>query len=387
MFELRIAIRHLTSRRRQTTLSVLAIALAVAVLMVTVTMLAGLTQVFYSETVDKLPHVTVEPVENEKDIQLYQSLATDIRSMAGVTGVSPVLSGQSFFRYKEKARKVVLQGVTVSDLDAVMHLSRNIVKGSLRDLGTTRSGVVIGDDLAGKLKASVGDTVDVSYPDSNPVTLKVVGIYDTGTSLDETLAYTQLPTAQDFFGKHGAVNMILVRLDNPDNAKRIADAIDMTGHPASSWEEKNPEILQTIKLESLMHLIIYGMLVVIASFGIISTMVMVVMGKKKEIGMLMAMGATRKSIMTIFLLESGLLGLTGAVLGVTAGILIAISFGSVTIEGGESMFMGISNYPFVVRAADVGIVILFTFLLNLFAGIYPAHRASGLDPVEAIGSE
>jgi lipoprotein-releasing system permease protein len=386
VFELFIAVRHLTSRRRQTILSVMAIGLAVMTLMVSQALMVGFTQELYGKTVDKMPHVTVKPKSGEDYIHLYQDLTGKIGNIEEVKGVSPVLEGQATFKYKDLSRNIKLQGILIKDYD-VLRINEDMIEGSLRDLETIHNSVILGDKLAEKLKVKTGDKVDSSFPEANPTTMEVVGIYHRGTPDDESLALVSLSTAQHFFSETNVVNRILIRAENPDQAPAISFKINNFGYPASSWEETNPEILQTIRLESLSNDIMLGLIVVIASFGIVSTLFMVVMEKTREIGMLMAMGASRTSIMKIFLMESGIIGFIGAVMGVAAGILISSIGGPYTFQAGQELYAGVSKIPFVVRAQDAVVIILFTFFLNLIAGVYPARRASRLDPVEAIHVE
>jgi len=386
VYELFIAIRHLTSRRRQTIFSVLAVGLAVMLLMWSQAMMVGFTDEMYSKTVDTMmPHVTVEPQEDEDYIYLYRKLIEDINEIDGVVGISPVLTGPATFEYKGKNKNVAMQGIRVEAHDSVMYINDNIIEGSFRDLEISPNSVVVGDALAEKLDVEIGDTIDASFPESNPANLKVVGIYNSGTPIDETLAFTSLSTVQDFLGVSNVVTTILVRGDDRERAQAISEEIDTIGYPASGWKKTNPEIIQTLKMEGTSNAITLGLIIIIASFGIVSTLFMVVMEKTKEIGMLMAMGVSRRSIMMIFVMESGILGLLGAVLGVAVGAGLAIHMGSFEYE--MEVMAGISSIPFVVRLQDAVIIVLFTFLLNLIAGIYPASRASKLKPVEAIGRE
>jgi len=388
VYELFIAIRHLTSRRRQTIFSVLAVGLAVMLLMVSQASMVGFTDEIYSKIVDTtMPHVTVEPQEGEDYINLYHKLIEDINEVDGVVGISPVLTGPATFEYKDKNKNVVMQGIRVEAHDSVMYINDNIIEGNFRDLEISPNSVVVGDALAEKLDVEIGDTIDASFPEANPANLKVVGIYDSGTSTDEILAFTSLSTVQDFLDVSNVVNSILIRVDDRERAQAISEKIDAMGHPASGWKETNPEIIQTLKIEGMSNKITLGLIIIIASFGIVSTLFMVVMEKTREIGMLMAMGVPRRSIMMIFVMESGILGLLGAVLGVTFGAVIAIQIGSITLEMGEDAYGRVSTFPFVVRIQDAVIIVLFTFLLNLIAGIYPASRASKLKPVEAIGRD
>lgn len=386
VYELFIAIRHLTSRRRQTIFSVLAVGLAVLLLMWSQAVMVGFTEEMYSKTVDRMmPHVTVEPQEGDDYIHLYRKLIEDINEIDGVIGISPVLTGPATFEYKGKNKNVVMQGIRVEGHDSVMYINDDIIEGSFRDLEVSPNTVVVGDALAEKLDVEIGDTIDASFPEANPANLKVVGIYDSGTPMDETLAITSLSTAQDFLDVSNVVTTILVRVDDRERAQAISDRIDTIGYPASGWKETNPEIIQTLKMEGISNAITLSLIVIIASFGIVSTLFMVVMEKTKEIGMLMAMGVPRRSILIIFVMESGILGLLGALMGVILGATLAIYMGS--YDYGFEVMPGISSIPFVVRIQDAAIIVLFTFLLNLIAGIYPASRASKLKPVEAIGRE
>lgn len=387
LYELFIAVRHLTSRRRQTIFSALALGLAVMILMVSQALMVGFTQELFAKTVDRIPHVTVEPEPDRDYIHLYEKLTRDIRNIQGVEGVSPVISGQATFEYKDKSRNVIMQGIQVNDHDSVLQINSDIVEGSFRNLDVSLNGVVVGDKLAERLDVKIGDPIAASFPEANPTTLKVAGIYDSGTPKDENQVFTSLSTAQDFFDESNVVNSIMVRVDDPDTASSISGSIEDLGYPASSWEETNPEIMQTIILERTSNFIMLGLIIVIASFGIVSTLFMVVMEKTREIGMLMAMGVPRRSIMIIFLMESGIIGLLGAVLGVVAGIFISSISGDYTFEVGEEAYAGVSTIPFIVRTQDAVLIVLFTFLLNLIAGIYPSRKASKLDPVEAISSE
>lgn len=386
VYELFIATRHLTSRRRQTIFSVLAVGLAVMLLMWSQAVMVGFTDEMYSKTVDTMmPHVTVEPQEDEDYIHLYRKLIEDINEVDGVVGISPVLTGPATFEYKGKNKNVVMQGIGVEAHDSVMYINDNIIEGNFRDLEVSPNSVVVGDALAEKLDVEIGDTIDASFPEANPTNLKVVGIYNSKTPMDETLAFTSLSTVQDFLDVSNVVTTILVRGNDRERAQAISEEIDAMGYPASGWKETNPEIIQTLKVEGTSNAITLGLIIIIASFGIVSTLFMSVMEKTKEIGMLMAMGVSRRSILIIFVMESGILGLLGGLLGVMLGAALALYMGS--YDYGFEVMAGITSIPFVVRIQDAVIIVTFTFLLNLIAGIYPASRASKLKPVEAIGRE
>lgn len=364
-------------------LSVAAIGIAVMILMVSQAFMAGFTQELYGTTVDQLPHIVVTPQENEEYIHLYKNIVTNINAMDGVVAASPYLVGEASFKFKDKSRNAIIKGVVPTAEDIVARTSSDMVKGDFKQLEYTRNTIIIGTKLAEKLEVQPGDVIEVSFPDANPLSLEVIGIFDTGTPLDETLTYSSLQTAQDFFGTQDVINGISLRIVDFNQDREIADYIKTLGYNAKGWTENNPEILRTIAIEKSSNTITLGFILLIASFGVVSTLNMVVMSKIKEIGILRAMGVEASGIRMIFLLESSILGLAGALVGVAAGTALALAIGSYPMP---EEFYGISSIPVIVRFTDVMTIIMIVFFLNLAAGIYPAQRAAGLDPVEAIAS-
>ena len=382
-YELFIALRHIRARKRQTILSVAAIGIAVMILMVSQSFMAGFTQELFDKTVENLPHVVVSPQDGEDYVHLYKNIVDKINDIDGVVASSPYLVGEASFRFKDNTKNAALKGIVPSMEDAVAHTRDDIIKGSYDELTYSDRSIIVGDKFAEDMELDIGDNVEVSFPNANPVSLKVIAIYDTGTVLDESLTYTSLNTAQDFYDTEDVINGISLRLADFNRDREIAQMIEDYGYNAAGWTDNNPEILRTIAIETVSNNVTLGFILLIASFGVVSTLNMVVMGKIKEIGILLAMGASKSSIRTIFLIESGMLGLAGAVIGTAAGVALALSIGSYPLP--EAAY-GIDTIPVVVRIGDVLTIITIVFLLNLFAGIYPAQRAASLDPVEAIST-
>ena len=386
-YELFIAIRQIRARKFQTLLSVGAIALAVMVLTVSQALMVGFTGELYNTTVNKLPHVSVSPQEGEDYIYLYRTIIEETSKIKGVTAVSPFLTGKASFRFKTNSRNAELKGVIPLQENKISSIESDMVEGYFRELELSRNTVVIGSKLADKLEVSLGDSVDVSFPNSNPLSLRVVGIFHTGSPLDDSFTYTSLDTAQEFYNVPDVVNGISVRLDNFNRDREVAAEIKKTGYKAKGWTETNPAILRTIALESTSNNVVLGLIVVIASFGVVSTLNLSVIGATSQIGMLRAMGATVSSIRTIFILQSGILGLLGALVGTLTGIAISLAIGQYELPAASSeLYGGITTIPIVVRAGDILVIIIAVFLLNLIAGIYPAQQAAKLDPVKAISS-
>lgn len=386
-YELFISLRQIRARKFQTILSVGAIALAVMILTVSQALMVGFTGELYDTTVDKLPHVSVSPKEGEDYIYLYRTLVDDISKIEGVSAVSPFLTGEASFRFKTNSLNAELKGVLPQQENNISDIEADMVEGDFRELEYSRNTVVIGSTLADKLEVNLGDSIDVSFPNANPLSLRVVGVFHTGSPLDESLTYTSLDTAQGFYDVADVINGLSVRLEDFNRDREVAAEIEKTGYEARGWTETNPEILRTIAIESTSNTVVLGLIVVIASFGVVSTLNLTVIGATRQIGMLRAMGVTVSGIRTIFLLQSGILGLVGALAGTLTGVAIALAIGQYEIPGASSeLYGGLTTIPIIVRVQDILFIIGAVFLLNLIAGIYPAQQAAKLDPVKAISS-
>jgi len=386
-YELFISLRQIRARKFQTILSVGAIALAVMVLTVSQALMVGFTGELYNTSVNKLPHVSVSPQEGEDYIYLYRTLIDEIYKIEGVSAVSPFLTGKASFRFKTNSFNAELKGVLPSQENNISAIEADMVEGDFRELEYSRNTVVIGSKLADKLEVNLGDSIDVSFPNANPLSLRVVGIFHTGSPLDESLTYASLATAQEFYNVPDVINGLSVRLEDFNRDREVAAEIGKTGYEARGWTETNPEILRTIAIESTSNNVVLGLIVVIASFGVVSTLNLTVIGATRQIGMLRAMGATVSAIRTIFILQSGIIGLLGALVGTLTGVAIALAIGQYEIPVTSSeLYGGLTTIPIIVRIQDILFIIVAVFLLNLIAGIYPALQAAKLDPVKAISS-
>jgi lipoprotein-releasing system permease protein len=387
-YELFISLRQIRARKFQTILSVGAIALAVMVLTVSQALMVGFTGELYGTTVNKLPHVSVSPQQGEDYIYLYRTLIDEIGKIESVSSVSPFLTGKASFRFKTNSLNAELKGVLPSQENNISAIEADMVEGDFRELEYSRNTIVIGSKLADKLDVNLGDFVDVSFPNANPLSLRVVGIFHTGSPLDESLTYTSLDTAQEFYNAPDVINGLSVRLEDFNTDREVAAEIEKTGYKVRGWTETNPEILRTIAIESTSNNVVLGLIVVIASFGVVSTLNLSVIGATSQIGMLRAMGATISSIRTIFILQSGILGLLGALIGTLTGVAISLVIGQYEMPAASSeLYGGLTTIPIIVRIGDILVIIISVFLLNLIAGIYPAQQAAKLDPVKAISSK
>jgi lipoprotein-releasing system permease protein len=388
MYELKIALRQVLSRKKQTLFAILAVALAVAVITVMMAMLSGFQDELVTASIENNPHIVISPeTEEEEFIHLYRYTSARIAEKEGVIAVSPKYLGQAALEYRDNAEGVSLQGVDPLAEENVMKVSEDVVEGDLMSLVHTRYGILLGDQLAENLEVRVGDRVDAVFPGSQTTSFKVVGLIHTGTAVDEVTAYARLDSVQDFFNEPGVVSTIGVRVADPYKADAIAASIEgETGLDAVSWSEANAEILSLLETQmvfvNIFYLLIYG----IAGFGIANTLITIVAQRTREIGILKAMGASQKSIMVVFIFQSMVLGAIGLILGTILGYIATVALQSYEIEVPQEMYFGLQTLPLEVEPLNFVYAAFFAFIINIISGIYPARKAAKLDPVTAIES-
>jgi lipoprotein-releasing system permease protein len=385
MFEMYIALRHIKSRRRQTIFSVIAVALAVAMIIIFMSMLSGFMKNIIDVTVENQPHITVSPKVNEYYIFLYHGLENFILAKEGVIALSPYYQGQAALRYRHKEEGVDLFGVVPEYEDRVVQKERHMIAGDFKTLSIPGNHIILGSKVARNLGVNVGDTVSAIFPGSTPTDFKISGIIQTGTAADETTAYANLKQVQDFYNTGDIITGIGIRISDIYAADKLANEINHgTDYDAVSWMELNSQILNLIKTQAQFVIFLYILIFAISGFGIANILIMIVMEKVGEIGMLMAMGTSRKSILFIFLLEAGILGIAGVMIGTVLGYLSDLLLLSYTIPLPPEMYYGLDHMPILIEPENFITAGIFAMVVNTIAGVYPARRAAKMDPVEAI---
>ena len=383
-FELTVAMRHIIYRKRGTLLSVAAIALAVSISLVSIFMMDGFRDMLFDVIIEDLPHVTVTPKEGDDYIYLYHSLSDRIWDIPGVVAVSASLGTSATFTYKENVENVAMSGVDPEDFESIYHLEEYMIKG---DLISVQSGkkVILGKKLTERLKVKMGQTIYASFPDARGTSLMVSGIFDPPVGWPEDLAIVSLETARSFLNEGDVASNVDIRLGDIYQADAAARSLQDYGYKADSWQKLYPEILETLAIETFENNLIMLLILIIASFGVGSVMYLLVNEKTSEIGMLMAMGAKRQSIMNIFLIESGLLGLMGGAVGAVLGLALSLYLGnlefSMEAPGGQKITL-----PVVISLESFLVIIIAAIALSIIAGSYPAYKASRLDPTQAINA-
>ena len=383
-FELTVAMRHIIYRKRGTLLSVAAIALAVSISLVSIFMMDGFRDMLFDVIIEDLPHVTVTPKEGDDYIYLYHRLSDRIWDIPGVVAVSASLGTSATFTYKENVENVAMSGVDPEDFESIYHLEEYMIKG---DLISVQSGkkVILGKKLSERLKVKMGQTIYASFPDARGTSLMVSGIFDPPVGWQDDLTIVSLDTARSFLNEGDVASIVDIRLEDIYQADAAARSLQDYGYKADSWQKLYPEILETLAIETFENNLIMLLILIIASFGVGSVMYLLVNEKTSEIGMLMAMGAKRQSIMNIFLIESGLLGLMGGAVGAVLGLALSLYLGnlefSMEAPGGQKITL-----PVVISLESFLVIIIAAIALSIIAGSYPAYKASRLDPTQAINA-
>lgn len=387
MYEMKIAIRQVFSRRRQTFFAVLAVSLAIAVITVMMAMLSGFQTELIQSTIENNPHIVINPEHEGDSIHLYKNISNKIAEKHGVIAVSPKYLGQAALKYRDKAEGVSLQGIEPEAEDMVLRVNKDVVSGDFFALAHTRYGIVLGDRLAENLGVQLGDSVDAVYPGSKTTSFEVVGLIHTGTSADEITAYARLNSVQHFFNKPGVVSTIGIRVADPYQAENLSSSIKgETGLNVVSWQEANSEILTLLDTQMIFVNVFYALIYGIAGFGIANTLITIVAQRTREIGILKAMGASQSSIMAIFIFQSVILGTIGLLLGTVLGYISTVMLQHYTIQVPPEMYLGLQTLPLELEPLNFVYASIFALIVNLISGIYPARKAAKLDPVKAIES-
>jgi lipoprotein-releasing system permease protein len=349
------------------------------------------------------------PMEN------YRTVLEKLKCFKGVQAATPFIYNQVMLSSGKNVSGVVLRGVDVNSDRHVTGLSRSVVEGSIADLepdmrqaGSRPPGLLVGKELAKPLNIFVGDKVNVISPMGNITPLgmmprmkpfRVVGIFNTGMfEYDSTLAYISLSQAQSFFELGDTVTGIQLKVSDVYHTDTLARTINRemgAGFYARDWMQMNKNILFALKTEKVVMFIILTLIVLVAAFGIASTLFMVVMEKTRDIAILKSMGATGTSIMKIFVLEGLIIGITGTLLGVASGLMVALNLEPIitTIQKvtGQNFFSKdiyyLDRFPSLVIPSDVVLISVTAVLISFMATLYPAWQASRMLPVEALRYE
>lgn len=385
MFELDVARRHVVTNRRGTTFTLISVTIAVAIIIMSLGLTEGVRMQIIENTVEKNPHLIINPKEGENYIWMYRTLSASIGKYPGVVAVSPRLVAQGGAQFMDEVEGVEFAGVDPFLEDRLMAVQESMTYGNFFDLRFTKNGAILGVKLAENLGIRPGGDFYLTLK-NRTIRLKVIGLIEKGTVKDSTLVYIPLKTAQRLVGQGDVVSEIGVKLSDFEEAPGLAvERNSQSWYRVTSWQDFSREVARFVGSQSRINILFYAFILLISAFVIANTTIMVVNRRRKEIGILMAIGATRRSILKIFLLENMLIGIPAGVLGCLLGFIVARLLTllplDVTGGGGASSMIVVARLEYFIYA------MAFALALNLISGLYPAYIAAKLDPVEAIANE
>ena len=411
-YELFIALRYTRTKRRNhfisfiSLISMLGMALGVCALIVVLSVMNGFQKEIRTRILGIAPHLQVNAESN--DLVDWQPTLQVIKSHPQVVAAAPFINGQGMISFDQNVQGVMVRGILPQDEKRVIDISNKMKSGSLNDLQADGFGIALGSDLARSLGAHVGDKVLLISPQGQVTPagmmprlkqFHVAAIFEIGMApYDNALALIHLSDAQRLYRMDGTVSGISARLHDLDLAPQVSAEIGRSlprNTYVSDWTRQHANYFRAVQIEKKMMFIILSLIVAVAAFNIVSTMVMAVTDKRADIAILRTLGATPASIMRIFIVQGVIIGLVGSVLGVAGGILLTLNIDTVVpfIEKVVGMhFLSkevyfITELPSDLQCNDVLIVAGFSFLISLLATIYPSWRASKVQPAEALRYE
>ena len=443
-YELFIAWRYLLAKRKVgfisliTFISIGGVAIGVMSLIVVISVMNGFDKDLREKILGTKSHLVLEQHSGMAD---YRELIEKVREDANVAAAAPVILGQGMLKSRSVAFGVAVKGVDPELEDTVTSLRDNIPIGSLDVLidemreaddklqqsvsifsvTPTFGGIILGKEVAKNLfnvssfkdkeferqmlRNYLGRKVKFTSPveQDTPAgrvprveTLQVVGIFESGLyDYDATLVFMSLPTTQRLYDRHDTVPRVEMRLQDLNAVEETAERLNSLllqefnrNYYFTTWKEMNQVFFRALQIEKLAMFIILVLIILVAAFNIASTLIMVVMEKTKDIGILLSMGARRRSIMSIFLLEGAAVGLDGVLIGSLVGVGVCefLEVYKIDMPGGGGIYY-IDTLPVQMLLSDFSLIVITALGVCLLGSLYPAWRASRLVPTEALRYE
>ena len=410
-FEWMVAMRYLRARRQEGFISVIAwfsllgIALGVATLIIVMAVMNGFREELLSRILGINGHLSIYGQTNQ--LRDFDPITERLRKVTGVVAVTPMIEGQVMATARGIAQGAVVRGIRAQDLAARNIVADNIKSGSLADF-KGKNAIIVGQRMASKMGVRVGDKITLISPKGNTTAFGTVprmkaytvaatfqiGMYE----YDSSFVFMPLENAQVYFKMPGAVSNLEVFVTHPDDAIAIGRDIskEMKGKARiHDWQRVNASFFNAIQVERNVMFLILTLIIVVAAFNIISSLIMLVKDKGKDIAILRTMGATSSMIMRIFFIAGASVGTIGTMAGFGLGLAFTENIETIRqwIQGltGTDLFAAeiyfLSKLPAVVDPSEVVAVVLMGLGLSFLATLYPAWRASKLDPAEALRYE
>lgn len=416
-YEFLVGMRYTRSRKRAqgrnrfisfiSLVSMFGIALGVAALIVVLSVMNGFQEELRTRILGVASHIQVQ--SRGEGLETWQQVAEESMQHPSVRAAAPYVQEQGMLSFDDAVRGTIVRGVIPSEEDKVADFGGYMQSGDFHALQAGRFGIVLGRDLAFALRVQLGDKVTLIAPQGlvTPAAVlprvkqfEVVGIFEAGMyEYDSGLALVHVADAQALYRLGDAVSGVRLKLDDlfaaPRVARELALMISEPGLIVADWTRSHANFFRAVALEKTMMTLILFLIVAVAAFNIVSTLVMAVQEKYADIAILRTLGASPASIMTIFVLQGSIIGVVGLLTGVAGGLAIAGNLDVVipaleTVTGAtlwNKEVYYIDELPSKVLTSDVVSIVSVSFVLTLLAAIYPSWRASRVNPAEALRYE
>ncbi len=401
-----IAFTHVRSRLRQTFVGLMGVAMGVGFSVMMAALMEGSQRDFVTQLVDALPHITMSDERREPPRQpaedLYQVVAfSGLSTMATRPGiknpyaiiasldswlegaVAPSVQARAVIRYASRDTAANVTGIDPKRESAVSKLPEQLRQGTLRDLYRSSNAIILGDRLAEKIGARVGNTIAVVSSTGRVLSCTVVALLHSGISqTDETQAFTLIKTAQILAGQTGIVNAMRIRVADIMAAREIAERIEaQTGYKSVSWQEANEDLLSALEIRNFIMYTVVGAILLVASFGTYNIISTITHEKTRDIAILKSLGFTERTVRSIFLLEALIIGIAGTLLGWVLGYALCSALGTIEFK---SPFMDATRLPMYYSPVHYLLAGLVALTASAIAGYLPARKAASVHPVEII---
>ena len=411
-YELLVGLRYTRAKRRNHFISFISltsmagIALGVAALIVVLSVMNGFQEVLRARILGVVSHVQVRGADNR--LADWRHVLRIAERQPHVIGAAPYVRGEAMLTFGDRVRGALVQGIVPASEDRVADIGSHMRMGSLAALKPGRWGIVLGIDLARALGVLPGDKLVLIVPQGQVTPagviprlkqFTVVGIFDVGMyEYDAGLALIDLHDAQTLYRMGAAVSGVRLKLDDLFRAPQVAAELPAKLGPgvyATDWTQTNANFFRAVEIEKHVMFLILALIVAVAAFNIVSTLVMLVTDKQADIAILRTLGASPRSIMQIFVVQGALIGVFGTLIGVVGGVLLALNVPTI-VPAIEHLFhvqflsksvYYISELPSHVERGDVIHIALMSLVLSFLATLYPSWRASRVNPAEALRYE
>lgn len=404
-----IGLRYTRAKRRNqfisfiSTFSLVGMALGVMALIIVMSVMNGFEREMKQRLLSVVPHGYID---YSPYLQDWQAVAAKVKQHPRVIGAAPYVAGDVLISYAGGVEGIQLQGILPEEENKISVISQHMLVGSPDDLRPGEFGIIMGSLLARNLGLALGDKVEITSPDINITPAGIyprkknfvlVGVFEVGAQVDQQLGIIHLSDAQKFFKMQGPQGLHVKMKDLYEASTVMSQLSTQLGkeYSVSDWSKTQGNLFQSVKMEKIVTGVLLNILIFIAVFNIVSSLVLMVADKRSDIAVLRTLGLTARQVMAIFIVQGCAVGFVGTIIGTVVGCIAALTINPI-MSAIETIFglhffdpdvYFISGLPSVLLWQDVVVICCTALILSFLATLYPAYRAAKIEPAEALRYE